>query len=59
MGCAESRFEARSRQIDDLNSAPINFIGGNGYKNIHKLVHCPADSICMAAVDDHDPLEYF
>jgi len=59
MGCAESRYESRARQIDDLNSAPINFIGGNGYKDIEKFVHCPADGICMAAVDDADPLEYY
>lgn len=38
MGDTQSKFENRAEYIDDFNTAPINFIGGDGYVNFPKYV---------------------
>ena len=43
MGDTESKFESRAEFIDDFNTVPLNFIGGNGYVNLPKYAQCPTD----------------
>lgn len=59
MGDQASKFENRAEFIDDFNTVNINFIGGDGYKNLPKYVQCPADRIVLEYTKGIDPNDQY
>ena len=59
MGGGDSRFEKRAEYIDDLNSARIQFLGGDGFDRIKEQSHCPADKMVLAFTKDEEPGDIF
>lgn len=44
MGCASSRFDKRNKWAGDLNTAALNFVGGES----HAFDGCPVDRVVLA-----------
>lgn len=59
MGGGDSKFERRAEFIDDLNSARIQFLGGDGYDAIKEQSNCPADKMVLAFTKDEEPGDMF
>ena len=55
MGCFGSRFDKRNSNVADLNTVPLQFVGGEANKHDH----CPIDKIVLEYGGNKDVAEVF
>ena len=59
MGAGESRLQQRRKDIDDLNTVGINYVGGHGYNQAEFAPPCPVDQIVIAYGGGKEPSVLF